>query len=258
MFAPGATPEATDEARTQVADDVAVQVREDEDVVQVRLLDELHAHVVDDTVLELDPARVARGNRLARLEEQPVGQLHDVGLVHGGDLSPAVGDRVLEGEAGDPLRRGASDDLDALGGVLADHVLDARVQVLGVLPNDHQVDVVVPALDPDHRPCGAQVRVQVQRLAQPDVDAAEAGPDGGRDRALERDLVPPDRLEDALRERRPLGRDRGLAGLLDLPLELDPGRIEHAPCRLRQFRADPVAGDESDAMGHARILGAAP
>ena len=31
-----------------------------EDVVQLRLLDELHAHVVDDAVLELDPALVVR------------------------------------------------------------------------------------------------------------------------------------------------------------------------------------------------------
>ena len=50
--------EAADEPGGEVADDVAVQVRQHEHVVQLRLLDELHAHVVDDPVLELDPARV--------------------------------------------------------------------------------------------------------------------------------------------------------------------------------------------------------
>ena len=103
MLAPGRHAEAADEARAQVADDVAVQVRQHEHVVQLRLLHELHAHVVDDAVLELDLALVVGRDRPAALEEQAVGQLHDVGLVDRGDLAAAVGDRVLEGEAGDPL-----------------------------------------------------------------------------------------------------------------------------------------------------------
>ena len=138
--------EPADEARRQVAHDVAVQVRQDEHVVQLGLLDELHAHVVDDAVLELDPALVVLGDRPAALEEQAVGQLHDVRLVDGGDLAPAVGDRVLEREPGDPLRGRAGDDLDALRGVRPDHVLDAGVEVLGVLADDDEVDVLVAGL----------------------------------------------------------------------------------------------------------------
>ena len=61
----GRDAQAADEARAQVADDVAVQVRQDQHVVQLRLLDELHAHVVDDAVLELDPALVVRRDRPA-------------------------------------------------------------------------------------------------------------------------------------------------------------------------------------------------
>ena len=165
---------------------------------------------------------------------------------------PAVRDGVLEGEAGDPLRRGAGDDLDALGGVRADHVLDARVQVLGVLADDHEVDVVVARLEALDRAGRAQVRVQAEHLAQRDVDAAEAGADRRRDRALERDLVAPDRLQDVLRERRPvLGHD-ALAGVLDLPLEGDARGVEDTAGRLRQLRTDAVAGDQGDSMGHAR------
>ena len=59
----GRDAQAADEARAQVAHDVAVQVRQDQHVVQVRLLDQLHAHVVDDAVLELDPALVVRRDR---------------------------------------------------------------------------------------------------------------------------------------------------------------------------------------------------
>src|ERR1700738_2848380 len=42
---------------------------------------ELHAHVVDDAVLELD-VRVALGDLPADGEVEPVRVLHDVGLVH--------------------------------------------------------------------------------------------------------------------------------------------------------------------------------
>ena len=46
--------EAADEARAEVGQDVAVEVGQHEHVVELGLLHELHAHVVDDAVLELD------------------------------------------------------------------------------------------------------------------------------------------------------------------------------------------------------------
>ena len=250
-------PEPADQPRREVADDVAVQVRQHEDVVQLRLLDELHAHVVDDAVLELDLAVVVGGDGPAALEEQPVGQLHDVGLVHGRDLAPAVGDRVVEREAGDPLRGGPRDDLDALRGIEADHVLDAGVQVLGVLADDDEIDILEAALHPFHRAGRAQVGVQVQRLAERHVDASKATADRCGDGALERDLVALDRLEDVLRERRSVLGDRRFAGHDGLPFEADPGRIEDAARRLRQLRTDAVAGDEGHTVGHGPIVAAA-
>ena len=194
---------------------------------------------------------VLGGDGPAALEEQAVGELHDVRLVDRGDLAAAVGDGVVEREPGDPLRGGPGDDLDALRRVRADHVLDAGVEVLGVLADDHEVDVLVARLEALDRARRAEVRVQPERLAERDVDAPEALPDRRRDRALEGDPVAADRLEDVLRERRAVLRDDGLAGVDDLPLERDAGRVEDAAGRLRQLRSDAVAGDQGDAMGHA-------
>ena len=228
MLAPGRDAETADQTGGEVADDVAVEVRQHEHVVQVRLLDELHAHVVDDAVLELDLALVAGRHGPAALEEQAVRELHDVGLVDGRDLVPAVGDRVVEGEPGDPLGRLAGDDLDALGGVATDHVLDAGVEVLGVLADDDEVDVLVARLEALDRPGGPQVGVQPQDLAERDVDAPEPRPDRRRDRPLERDLVALDRLEHVIGQRRPVLGHHGLARVDGLPLELDARRVEHA------------------------------
>ena len=53
--------------------------------------------------------------------------------------------------------------------------LDAGVEVLGVLAHDHQVDVVVARTGARDRERRAQARVEVELLADRDVDAAEAG-----------------------------------------------------------------------------------
>src|SRR3712207_9573244 len=65
----------------------------------------------------------------------------------------------------------------------------------------------------------AQVGVQVQRLAERDVDAAEPLADRGRDRALDRDSVPLDRLQHPVRQRRAVLLHHVDAGVLDVPVE---------------------------------------
>ncbi len=227
-------------------------------VVQLGLLHELHAHVVDDPVLELDPARVVGGDRPARLQEEAVRQLHDVRLVDGRDLAPAVGDGVVEGEPGDPLRGGAGDDLDALGGVGADHVLDPGVQVLGVLADDHEIDVLVARVEALHRSRRAQVRVEVERLPKRHVDAPKPLADRRGDGALEGDPVALDRLEDVIRERRAVLGDDSLPGVDDLPFEGNARGVEDTTGCLRQLRPDAVAGDQGDAMGHGDHSSRAP
>ena len=113
---------------------------------------------------------------------------------------------------------------------------------------------VEAADDALHRAGRPEVRVQPERLAEGHVDAAEALPHGRGDRPLDGDLVAPDRLEHGFGERRAVGGNRGLAGVDDLPLELDAGRVKDAARRLRQLRPDAVAGDQGDSVGHAAIL----
>ncbi len=81
---------------------------------------------------------------------------------------------------------------DQLGGLgLALLELAAEVKVLGVLADDHEIDTVAGEEAADARVflAGPDARVEVERLAEVDVDAPEAGADGRRDRCLERDLA---------------------------------------------------------------------
>ena len=158
--------EPADQAGAEVGDDVAVEVRQHEHVVLLGPLHELHREVVDDPVLELDVAVLGR-DVPRDVEEEPVGELHDVRLVDRRDLAAAVAARVVEGELDDLARARLGDRLDRDARVAADArvalagepveqlvgvlgallELDARVEVLGVLANDDQVDVRVAGAD---------------------------------------------------------------------------------------------------------------
>ena len=78
---------------------------------------------------------------------------------------------------------------DLLGGVRPGLVLDSGVQVLGVLADDDDVDVLVARAHARVRLAGAQACVQLELVAERDVDRAEARADRRRDRALEGDAV---------------------------------------------------------------------
>src|SRR2546427_4858048 len=71
-------------------------------------------------------------------------------------------------------------------------VLDAGVDVLGVLPEDHHVDLLGPLhrarhpLEPADR---AEADEQVEHLPQRDVEGADAATDGSGQRALDADQV---------------------------------------------------------------------
>ena len=157
----GCKSEAADQARGEIGDDVAVEVREHENLVFLRTLHELHREVVDDPVLELDVAVRAR-HLAGDLQVEAVGELHDVGLVHGRHLVPAISSRVVEREFDDSSRSRHRDRLDRDARVRLDRTsslfdpgdqlasllgtlleLDARVEILGVLAYDDEVDGVV-------------------------------------------------------------------------------------------------------------------
>jgi len=63
-------------------------------------------------------------------------------------------------------------------------VFEGDIETFQVLPNEHEVDILK---SPTRHQCvrGAQVGVEVEFLAQPYVDGAEAAADRGGERPLE-------------------------------------------------------------------------
>src|SRR6185295_20324180 len=87
-------------------------------------------------------------------------------------------------------------------------------------------------------------------------DRLEALADLGRDRALQRHLGAPDRLDDLLGERIALGRHRLGARGVEFIVELGACSVQHAQRRLRDFGTDAVPGEDGDRLlAHAgRVL----
>ena len=158
----GRQPETADQPGSQVRKDVPIEVRHHDDVVLPRVLDQLHRHVIHDSVIELD-VRMLLGDLLGDLQEEPIGELHDVGFVHGSHLAPSMAAGVIEGKVDDSRARryrnwfnaeprvgpdrpaGSSTDLfdHPFGFRFSLLELDAGVDVFGVLAHDDQIDVVV-------------------------------------------------------------------------------------------------------------------
>ena len=176
--------------------------------------------------------------------------------MNGGDFLAAGGGGEAESVLGDTQRRGASDHLDA-GDDAGNHfVLDAGVQVFGVLAENHHVDLDVGEArgDAGQRVHGSHISVEVEALAQSDVDAGEAASDGRGDGALEADAGSVQAIEDAFGKRLAgLENKRGVE-LGDFPIDGDAGGIDGAAGGPRDFRTDTIAGNQSYKVRHLPMI----
>ena len=135
-------------------------------------------------------------------------------------------------------------------------VLHARVEVLDVLAHDDEVDALAVVAGGHARdlPGRPDVGVGLEQLAQRDVGALLAESDGRLERALEGDPGALDRLGGLARHARAVAALEHLgAGLGDLPVDRDAGRVDDAACGIGDLGADAVAGDEGDAVSQGRL-----
>lgn len=164
-------PKPPDQAGAHVRQDVAVQVRHHQHLVVVRrrVRHDLQACVVEQLGVKVHFGKVL-ADVTRRLEEEAVRHLHDGRLVYRPHLLPAHVFGILEGKAEDPFRRLFGDELDALHHPVHNHMLDAGIFALGVLPDQDGVDVVIWRLVPRYRFARPDVGEEVECPSQGEVE----------------------------------------------------------------------------------------
>jgi hypothetical protein len=201
----------------------------------------VHADGVDDLFVVFD-LRVFRGHGARRLQEEPVAELHDVRFMDRRDGVAALPPRVVERELGNPRRRPGRDDLQALDDAGYDLMLEAGIEILGVLADDHEIDVLEPSRDTRQIPDRPQIGVEVERLAQCDIHAREAFANRCGNRPLKCDTIAFDRDKEFLGQGLASFRHGGGAGIVTVPLDVDRGGRQYVHDGGCDFRTDAVPG----------------
>lgn len=243
----GNNSEAADEACTEIADDIAVEVFEEKNVELIGIFDQLHAKVVHDDFVVFN-IRVIGGDSAAAVEEQTVTQFHDVGFMHGGDKLAVVVFGIFESEAGNGGGGFFGDDLQAFHYTGYHDVLEAGVQVFRIFADDYQIDIFVACFEGGNAFGWPEVCVEVQFFTQGYVDACEALADGRCYGAFQGNAVSDDRCEDVLREGSSVLNGNGAAGFDMVPVDFYAGGVDDFYRGGSNFGADTVTGYESDVV----------
>ena len=161
----------------------------------------------------------------------------EIGLIEMPDLVAGGGVELVGQEAAQLL--------DLLRALLE---LDARVQVLRVLANDHDVGLGEAGAHALVGLAGPDAGIEVELLAERHVDRAVPRADRRGGGALDGDAALADRVEGAVGERIALRLVDVDPGILEVPVELDPGGLEHSLGCLRELGPGAVSRDEGDSV----------
>ena len=240
--------QATDQTGRQVGQDVTVQVWHNHDDLAVGgwVGGQLQGGVVDQLEADLD-VRVVLGDFLGALDEQPVGQLHDGGLVDNNDLVSTGGLGVLEGVSNDSLGGLLGDQLDRLDDTRDNDVLDTGVLTLGVFSDQDGVDVVVWGLVADNGLTWSDVGEKTKRSSQGQVHRLVTLTDRGGQRTLEGNLVLVDGVDGRLWDRGDTV-DQRRGHVNRLPVDRDLGGIVDLHHGVGDLLTDTVTLDQGDVV----------
>ena len=166
------------------------------------------------------------------------------------DFFPAMRLGVLEGKFGDTRRSLLGDDLQALHDARDDFMFDAGIKPFGILAHDHQVDVLITRFDPGQILDRPQIGIEIESLAQLDIDAAKSFAHRRRHRPFESDLGLVERIHQRPRDGRPMFFQSLGAGQMGIPINFCAGGFDDFQCRLDYFGTDPIARNQRNFMRH--------
>src|SRR5262249_22096678 len=139
--AAGNDAEASDKARGEVAHDIAVKIRQQKHVILFGLQHHLHAGVVNDEFFVFD-VRIFLCHGPNGLEEEAVGELHDVCFVDGVNFLAIFAFGVFKCKARDACGSLLRDDFQALDDTRDNFVFETGIEILCVFADQHYVNII--------------------------------------------------------------------------------------------------------------------
>ncbi len=161
---------------------------------------------------------------------------------------------VLEGEPSDAGRRFFGDDLEAFYDSRYDLMLQAGVQVFGVLADDDQIDVLEAGPEAREILHRTKIGVKIQSLTKSHVDAPRSASDGRGHRTFEAYAIAAHGLDSFFIEYAAGIGGAGCCASVNLfPVDLDAGRFQDAAGGAGNLGADSFAGQKRDFVSHSCI-----
>mmetsp|Transcript_4592 Transcript_4592/g.14036 ORF Transcript_4592/g.14036 Transcript_4592/m.14036 type:complete len:278 (+) Transcript_4592:145-978(+) len=180
----GSESQPTDEASTQITDDVTVQVGQYHHVQQRRILGQQKTGIIKGYFVVLNH-RETGSSFVTRLQEESVTHFHNVRLVNSSHTIALLSHSVLKGVFGHSQRSLLGDQLDTLSHTRLDNVFNATVLTFGVLTYNYDVHIVVAKIQVRNTASRTNICKKVEGLAQGQVQRNMAFADRGAKRTFE-------------------------------------------------------------------------
>src|SRR5262249_24458358 len=170
----GGCADSADQARSEIAQQVAIKIAGDQHLELFRLGDELHAAVINNHLFGREVRKLPRSLAKA-LQKKPVSQLQDVRLMNTVDGAPALAPCQREGKAKETPACRLRHDFKALHHSRHNLMLDGGIKIFRDFADEQDIYVAEPRRQPrevSHRPdrcketqLAAKLNVEIRIIA---------------------------------------------------------------------------------------------
>src|SRR5690606_29865088 len=165
--------QSTHEAGRKIRKDIAKQVGGDDHVISFRTCHQLHAHIVDDSVVHGN-LRVLGCDIASGVQQGGTCLLENIGFVYQCNPLSSIRARVVEPRANNAIASAIRNPAYGVHNTQAFvAVLESRIQSLRIFANNHEVDILETRRDGARAFARPDVSVKIKMLTQLNVDTAK-------------------------------------------------------------------------------------
>src|SRR2546422_303225 len=133
-------------------------------------------------------------------------------------------------------------------------MLQARIEILGVLTHDDNVDIVKTGFDSRQVLDGSEIGIEIQSLSQSHVDTGKSPSDGRRNGTFDSHVIAVNRIQQFIGKIFATFLEGFCPGIENLPLDFYTRGFNHFQSGFRHLRTNSVTGNQRNLVFHATSL----